>query len=137
MERCALADLGFKPDPATMAHRYDVMGNRKPLTGALADFLGGEERVENFRSVFLVDACAVIGNADQDAVIKGCGFDDNLAFGRFASGFLNGLDRIDNQIEKDLVDLVDIARNMRNFRVKLFDHVGIVFPFIARNHNDV
>ena len=63
-EGCPGTRLCFESKGAVMFAGYDVMGDGQSLTGALADFFGGEKRIKDLVLDILRDASAGVGNPD-------------------------------------------------------------------------
>src|ERR1700683_3532192 len=86
----------------------DAVADAQAQAGALADFLGGEKRIED--SLGMRDARAVVAKCDFDlsvAVRRG-----NLYFPR-APHFLNGIVRVVQNVQKHLLQLVRVADGER------------------------
>jgi hypothetical protein len=66
-ESGALAHFGFGIDIAARL-LDDAIDHRQPEPGALADILGGEERLENLFHHLRRDSRALVGNLDQHVV---------------------------------------------------------------------
>ena len=79
------------------------MHDGQPQAGALTGGLGGVEKVEDLFLVFLGDAHAVVLDGDQDSLAVHAG---QYLQGAWPVGdLLHGVDRIANQVEKDLLNL--------------------------------
>src|SRR5207253_11306233 len=63
----AFAHAALEADRSAVA-LDDVLDDRQPQAGALAFFLGGEERLEDARPQRLVDADAGVGDLDHHLV---------------------------------------------------------------------
>src|SRR5258706_8742353 len=115
----ALADLAFDFNPALVLFDNAVNGG-KAEAGALADVLGGEERLEDAGDVFLRDAAAGVGFADADeGADAGFGMKLDMGFVQFHHGNADaelpaarhGVAGIDRQIEKDLFHHAGVGFN--------------------------
>jgi len=91
---------------------HHAPGNSEPLTGAAADLLGREERIEDALLDRLRDTAAGVADAHDDVAVVGRGGD------RDATAHAGGLgvigDRvggIDDDIEEGLVELADVAHH--------------------------
>src|SRR6476620_6029663 len=63
-ELCGCADLAFHRDRSAMLLRDDVVGDRQAEAGALASWLGGEERLEQLIPDVGRNADAVVPHMD-------------------------------------------------------------------------
>src|SRR5215467_3616295 len=125
--------LGFEPDlAAVFLDNYGVRYGQ-PLPASLANVFGGEEWVEDARPD--VGRNAATGILDGDF---GPGVDPSAAYGDFAfpavvCDFRDGVSRIHQQIENDLVELAGEARNQAHVGRKFYVEVGDILPFVAGN----
>ena len=67
-EAGALADNAFDLEAAAVVLNHAV-GDAQSQSGAVADALGREERVEDLRQVLVGDAAAVVGHLDDDFAV--------------------------------------------------------------------
>ena len=84
------------------------VGDIQPLTGALADIFGGEERIENPGSRRFGYAGSGILYANFYPVIASFGRDgDDTLLATFVYYIANRVGRFDDQIEDYLIELAD------------------------------
>ena len=62
-----VADLAIYRDGAAVLLGYDLVADRQPKPGALAGWLGREERLEQFVVILRRNADPVVTHADLDA----------------------------------------------------------------------
>ena len=110
--RRALADLGIDPHlPARLPG--EAVDHRQPEPGALADRLGGEERIEGARDHVGRHAGAGVGDAERDVLPRR---QVALARGALVEPFVGGLDgeaaavghgvaRVDAEVEQRVLEL--------------------------------
>jgi len=101
----------------------DGVTDGEPESGAFADFLGGEERVEDFGEVLGLDAQAGVVDFNDRPERLGVSADLNLA----ALG--DGLGGIDEQVHEHLLEFLGIAFDQGQVAVVLGD-VGLVLEFV-------
>ena len=102
-----------------------------PLPGSLPHTLGGEEWIEDFFLDFPGNAAAGIGDGDFDAILVHAGADGDFALS--APGFddvVNGVSGVDEQVQKYLIEITEVAEDRRKFAELRFD-VGDVLEFVA------
>ena len=82
-------DLGFQADRSAVFVDDDRVDQRQSLAGSLADFLGGEEEVEDAGANFLGDARARVCHADlrPGVLVAGADGDRALCGGAVPRGF--------------------------------------------------
>ena len=88
----------------------DGITDAEAQAGARTRFLGGEEGVEDLFQKLGFDPPAVVGKDDHNAVVQGGGADPDASF------FFDGLNRVEQNIEKDLGDLAFMAKDRVNRR---------------------
>ncbi len=106
------------PSPV-LAH--DAVGHREAEAGALANVLGGEERLEDVRQVLGRDPRALVAHAHADAVRLGAAQVGGRGGALAGDGDLDravivaGLDGVDHEVGEDLLDLprVELGRGGR------------------------
>ncbi len=70
-----LPDFGFEVQRAAVFVDHHGAGDRQALARALADFLGGEERIEDARTHFDRNALAGVADGDLDRSVEHPGAD--------------------------------------------------------------
>src|SRR5437773_9948492 len=95
--------------------RHDAMGDRQAEPGPVADRLGREEGVEDVGQVLRRDAAAVVGHLDENLPADGPARDADASALRPSRG-LDGLQRVDEQVEQDLRHLARRAAQLRHAR---------------------
>ena len=113
------AGLAFDDDPALMLLDNAIDGGQAQA-GALADFLGGEKRLEEMAQGGVVHAAAGVGDAQADEMAgagfgidhAGDGFEDagSGADGQ-ASAVGHGVAGVDGEVDQDLFDHADVGVN--------------------------
>ena len=100
---------------------HDAVADAESESGAFAYALGGVERIEDAFGVF--DACAIVGELRTNVASKAG--DPNLEFAA-APRFQNGVDRVIDDIQKHLFDLMRVGDDQRLFRWKIAFHTNVV-----------
>src|SRR5215207_7516009 len=122
--------LALHVDSAAMLFSHDRAGDCQALAGAFADFLGGEEWIEDLIQVLRRDAAAVVADRNRHVVVARGGRDGEATVRGIFAGFLNRVRRIDDEIEEYLVQLADVARHLgQGCKVSLND--SGIFVFVA------
>ena len=99
----------------------DRVRHRQSQAGALADGLGREERIEDFRLHFLGHAGPVVVDLEDDGVAVGIvprPQDQGAAAVRVEHGLLG----VHDQVEENLLDLVRIGEHRRQARGQRFEN---------------
>src|ERR1700744_5380885 len=94
---------------------YDRSCDGQPLAGAFPDLLGREEGIENAVEILLWNPATIVLNDDFDAFLNSSGANPDQSGACIAAGGLDGVRRVDNEIEKNLVELVDVADDCGQF----------------------
>jgi hypothetical protein len=83
------------------------------------------------------DAGAVVLHLNEHAVFLLFCAESDDAFGPIPlfRRVADGVCGVDDQVELDLVHFGDAERDRRQVGIKFGDHLGHVFPFVARNRN--
>jgi hypothetical protein len=102
----------------------------QPQAGALADFLGGVERVEDPLQVGGGDAMAVVGHGDGDLAIGG--FD-----GEGDGAPLHGIAGIDHQVDQGGFELVEVRLDVAGLRGALHQHLHVRTDDAAQHFGDL
>src|ERR1043166_7214627 len=110
---------------------YDTVTNAQSQPHPLADILGGKERIENLVQVPGLDAFPVVPKAQQALTIFFQALDPDGC--RFGSGSLGaqGVNRVLEQIDADLNELVLVPPDGLVFGEFLLD-LDLVLPFMAQ-----
>src|SRR5689334_14807458 len=95
-----------------MALDNDGARNGEPLSCALPDLLGGEERIEDTFSVFRLDATTVVRDGDFDVLIALRRRNGDRALVYAFAGSLDGMRGVNDEVEKYLIQLADIAHHL-------------------------
>ena len=104
------------PDPAA-ALGHDAVHGRQPQAGALADLLGGEERLEDPRERLLVHALAGVGHHQRHEWVGPTLGAHAGGLPRVASDDADGaagrhrVPRVDHQVQDRLLDLDRVGPN--------------------------
>src|SRR5688572_12275627 len=109
-ETRALSWSALDVELSTVFGNDDRPRDGEPLAGTFADGLGGEERIEDLVEMLRGNAAAVVGNAHFDDVLPGTRAhgDEAAGFEGFSS-FIDRVRGVDDEVEKDLVQLADAA----------------------------
>src|SRR5439155_15668567 len=94
-KEAAFTESAFDFDAAAVA-THDGFADRQSQSGAFADILGGEERIEHLGEVGGGDAAAVVGDLDKHLLVIAARGDGNPSM--LPAAGLDGLDRIDQQV---------------------------------------
>src|SRR5215213_1189475 len=109
---CALSIV--RPDLYVAAvGRDDSVADGEPKARARPGGLRRVERVEDMRAMFGRDACAAVADLDDDLAgerVVACG-DQQLA------AFWHSVARVEQQVEKDLLELVSVGEDERRILV--------------------
>src|SRR5271156_2516924 len=129
----ASAHFRFEGERATVFFHDDGARQGEALAGTFADFLGGEKRVEYFAANSFGNPRAAIPHGDDDRVAILAGFDDDQALftGKFHD-VSNGVGRVDEQVQEDLIEIAEMTGDGRQDTEIGFDF-GYIFGFVARN----
>jgi hypothetical protein len=100
---------------------HDAIADAKTKSGSLADFLGGEEGIED--AVGLGDALAVVAEGDFDSI---AGFRAHDFDAGGATDFMDCVVGVVQNVEKDLLKLVGIAINVGKSFVEVLDNIDAV-----------
>src|SRR5262249_5379243 len=98
---------------------YNRFTDGQAQAGAFAHILGGEERIENLGKVDGGDAAAVVCHLDNHLLIAAARADGDAS--ALPAGGLDGLDRVDQEVQQHLTDLRTDAGNARRCIVLLDD----------------
>ncbi len=116
-ERRADARLAFAEDVAA-GLLDDAVDHGEAEAGALADFLGGEEGLEDLAAHFLGNAVAVVLDLDQDVVgrrqrflveRRAIGRGDVARAQRDPTALAHRVARVDDEIDDDLLELIEVG----------------------------
>src|SRR5271155_3774679 len=129
----ASAHFRFEGERATVFFHDDGARQGEALAGTFADFLGGEKRVEYFAANSFGDSRAAIPHGDDDrvAILAGLDHDQALFTGNFHD-VSNGVGRVDEQVQEDLIEIAEMTGDGRQDAEIGFDF-GYIFGFVARN----
>ena len=100
--------------------RDDLMANREPQAGAIADGLGREKRIEQSRKILRGNATAVIRKGDYHHTVSFLRTKPNLPSFVFLKPSFHRLCCVDKKIQKHLADLRGDADQRR--RGLMIDH---------------
>src|SRR5262249_46681172 len=106
-QRCASARGAFREDLAPVL-LDDLVGNRQAEAAALADRLGRKERLENATDDVGANPRPSVADRDDSPPVLDSRLDDDLATA------LDGLRRVGQDVEEDLVDLRTDALDRRH-----------------------
>src|SRR5258706_403206 len=102
---------GLEPDTSTML-LDDGVRDGQAKTGALADFLRREKRIEDFRLDLLGNAWTVVVDLEDDRLLLGimpaAHHQDAAAVGR-----QHRLFGVDDEVEQHLLDLMAVGEDLR------------------------
>src|SRR5580658_214046 len=129
----ALAHFRFEGERAAVFFDDDGAGQGEALAGTFADFFRGEKRVEYFPANAFGDSGATILHGDDDGVAVFASSNDDEAF--FTGNFhdvSNGVGRVDEQVQKDLIEISEMTRDRRQHAEIGFDF-GYIFGFVPRD----
>src|ERR1700691_4398395 len=106
---------------ASAVFLHDAVADAEAEAGALADGLGGEERIEDLLGGF--DAGSAIGKLDDQlaVVVRGANHQ------RAAADFFQRVHGIADQVEENLQNLIGIAENVR----QSFVNIGANFDVLS------
>ena len=90
---------------------HDAVADAEPESSAFAHVLGGVERIEDALRIF--NASAVV--SELRANVSAHATDANLKLAG-APGFKNGVNRVVDDVQKDLLDLMRVGDNQGRFR---------------------
>ena len=98
----------------------NIVRNAQALSRPFADLFGREEWIEYLVDLVGGNTVAGIGDLDKHSRLFGCGADGNLSFGAgIAHPFGNGLRRVDDDIQENLIKRSGIAFYRRFFRIQI------------------
>src|SRR5271163_2107939 len=129
----AVAHFRFEGERAAVLFDDDGARQGEALAGTFADFFGGEKRIEDLSANPFRDSGAAILHGDDDAVAVLASTDDDEAF--FTGNFhdvSNGVGRVDEQVQEDLIEIAEMTGDGRQDTEIGFDF-GYIFGFVARN----
>src|SRR5688572_5913466 len=112
VERRALPHRGFEEQLAAVLLHHDAAREREALPRALADLLGGEERIHHAVPDLLRDAAAVVADPQLDPARDLLGLDPDAALWRGALAAVARLDRVrgvHDQVDQRLPELLRVA----------------------------
>ena len=112
----------MEPDGAP-ALLNDAVADGKPQTGALADFLGGEEGLEYFIGQDRRDPLPGVAHFADDLLPVIPGLErDGLAAGRSVLAFalfLDGVPRVEQQVDEHLLQAAGIGQDPGDVRLEV------------------
>ena len=115
LEGGALARVALDEDRAPVL-LHDPVRDRQPEPGALADALGGEERVVDAPDVLAADPVAGVAHLDHHGVVVGMRAQRQPAAAR------HRVARVQDQVEEHLLDAVLVAAHRRHVLRQLAPH---------------
>ena len=118
-------------DDVSAVFTDDAVAQAQAEAGALADFLGGEERIENALEIFGRNAGAIVvdGDAHGGSIARGGDGDAARTLMRF-----DGLARVVDDVEHDLLDLVSVGQHERQLLGKMRDDLHVAGAERVGNH---
>src|SRR6185312_15121117 len=125
-------DGALHVDPASMFLGYDRACDREALAGPAADDFGGEEWIEDLVQILIRDAATVVRNGDDHGFPGGGGGDGDPTARGVPTGVLDGLGRIDHEVQEYLIQLADVALDVGD-RIESRLDGGAVFVFVVRD----
>src|SRR3954467_13022124 len=106
-----LANLRLEPNFAVVFFDHYGIGKGKSLASPFADLLGGEEWIEDFALNRCWNSSAGVMDGNFHRVALGPGAHRNLTLFAFLHFFLNGVRRVHDQVENNLIDVSGIAHD--------------------------
>src|ERR1700679_33327 len=107
------AHLAAHADIAAMLVYDDGVADGESLPRASPNFFGGKEGVIKLGEVFLGDTATVVAYADHGLIALRGGADQDFAAVDILSRVLDGMGRVDDEVQEYLVQLTHIANHLR------------------------
>ncbi len=113
---------------------HDRTCDCQTLARAAADLFGRKEGVEDLLEVLPRNSAAVVGNLDGHVSFLEGGRDSDAAGGYVLAGLLDGVGGVDDQVEKYLVQLAEVACDLGKLGVLRLDRRAILV--LAARHRE-